>query len=201
MKTPEVNIMNITSFPAQTIWANWQIMHNEKALHPVQAPDDLLPFLRTIANQPHKGVLEFVQINFNISNVSRAFQQQLTRHRTASYIIQSMRIVKVATFADDWNFHVPPGIDPMLYHASMKKIQDIYVSHLAAGMKQEAARGFLPLNVFSPINMSINFRNLLSLFAQRSSNDTQSEFKMVVEAMKLEIKLAYPHLFSAFIEA
>lgn len=205
-KNPIVEIAHGESSlsPEDIIWNNWQIMHHKNGSENMTIPGKIKMknFLKLVASQPHHGILEFVHFNFAITNVSRAFQQQLTRHRTASYIIQSLRIVKCEDFASEYNYHMPKEIIELneddSFHSAMMDIQDHYKALLTSGARQEDARGILPLNVFSPINMSINMRNLIFMMKQRSTQNTQSEFRMVIDTMKKELAKCYPLLSSIF---
>jgi flavin-dependent thymidylate synthase len=135
-------------------------------------------------------------------NVSRAFQQQLTRHRTAAYSIQSMRVVPKEEFAVNHEFHTPGNAEfPAVYEDIMFEIEDKYRELLDLGEKTEVARGILPLNIFSPITMSINLRALIGLISARLCNMTQGEFKTVALMMIKEVcdKMGseFSYLFSA----
>jgi len=56
------------------------------------------------------------------------------------------------------------------------------------GESVQVARGILPLNIFSPISMVANMRNLLYMFPSRMCQQVQGEFKEVVLKMIEEIK-------------
>jgi len=130
------------------------------------------------------GIQEFISTSWYLGNVSRAFQQQLTRHRMAGYCIQSMRIQSKENFAHDEFFHMPPDVkDSHQYEMAMRNIETIYGNLLANGEPNQVARGILPLNIYSPITMVINLRSLRELICTRLCNMAQGEFKNVAFLM------------------
>lgn len=56
----------------------------------------------------HESVLEHASFTFRIEGVSRVLLAQLTRHRLASYSVESQRYCGIA---DDVSVIVPPSID------------------------------------------------------------------------------------------
>ena len=149
--------------------------------------------LKNLSFNPHSSVLEFVNTVWYLGGVSRAFQQQLTRTREAAYCIQSLRIVNVGTFYDNFDFSVGPTVSEsstayIRYSAMMQQIQDMYLELLDLGVKTEDARGILPLNIHSPITMSINLRRLQHLLDVRLCYLAQGEYHEVAEVMVEEIK-------------
>jgi len=146
-------------------------------------------FMYYLACEPLTGgVQEFVSTVWYLGNVSRAFQQQLTRHRTAAYCIQSLRIRDKRNFAGKQEFLVPDDVkDEVLYRGAMLTIQEVYNALLNRGEETQVARGILPLNIYSPITMVVNLRNLRELICTRLCNMVQGEFKLVAELMVKEV--------------
>lgn len=139
----------------------------------------------------HKTALEYVDFVFVIKNCSRAFQQQLTRTRTASFSIQSMRVIEKQGFASNGNYTMPPGLSEdqeAQFHNSMLAIEDRYDFNIRNGLTAEDARGLLPLNIHSDITMRINLNGIYHMLDQRLCVNTQWEFRQVALQMKQEIK-------------
>lgn len=139
----------------------------------------------------HAGPTEFIDTIWIFKNVSRAFQQQLTRTRLASYSIQSLRVVTRKGFATGGHYTMPPKLDPgqkSAYHNSMLQIQDMYNDLLDIGVEAEDARGILPLNVHSDITMKINLNSLYHMLKQRFCVNTQWEFRQIASQMRTAIK-------------
>jgi flavin-dependent thymidylate synthase len=152
----------------------------------------------------HRTALEFTDMIFIIKNVSRAFQQQLTRTRQAGYAIQSLRVVTKGRFADEGRYTMPQGLTETQreqYHHNMLAIQKMYLDLLDNGVPVEDARGILPLNIHSDISMHINFSSLLHMSAQRLCVNTQWEYRQVVNGMKAGIEKKMGKDFSDQLEA
>ena len=152
----------------------------------------------------HKTAIEYVNLVFIIKNVSRAFQQQLTRTRHASYSIQSMRIVDKRGFATEGRYTMPPylSIDKQKqFHEAMLMIEEQYANMLDSGFEVEDARGILPIHVHSEITMSINLNALYHMMSQRFCVNTQWEFRQVATQMKELVKNNLGHLFSRPMDA
>lgn len=217
MKHAKVTLVNCTPDPEKTIYAAWQIMHTGPIITSevmVEYPEEgmepffkngpsIRDFLKAVGNQVHQGVLEMVHFNLLIENVSRAFQQQLTRTRQASYCIQSLRVVRCDNFADEGSFLPFQGArekGDYYYEQAMMAAQSAYRNMIASGASAEDARGVLPMAIFSPIWMSINLRALIHMLDQRFCTFTQGEFKKVAEAIREAIREKHPMLAEAFLD-
>lgn len=142
--------------------------------------------------------LEYINLTFKLENVSRALQQQLTRHRIGfSYSIQSLRCVDLPKFAEDKTYHNPfpeKTSDHKDYHNKMLQIQHIYNKVLKGGVPTQDARGFLPINIYSTITFSCSLRALIGMVNKRLCLKTQQEFrdvaiKIVEEIEKIDSRL------------
>jgi thymidylate synthase (FAD) len=183
----KVELVNFTPHPVETAFWAFKNMHNDiptKVEGMTQEQKE--KFIDVIAKIPHQTVLEYINTVWYIS-ASRAFQQQLTRNRDAAYSIQSLRIVNVGAFADSLDYHCPAGTDRAKYHKHMLQAQNSYNEILKSTGSVEAARGVLPLNINSPITMTINMRSLVHMLDLRLCSNTQEEFRRVARAMKKEI--------------
>lgn len=135
--------------------------------------------------------LEYVNLTFKLENVSRALQQQLTRHRIGfSYSIQSLRCVDLPNFASNKDYYNPYKEDEdnyKSYHAKMLNIQESYREALQENTPIQDARGLLPMNIYSTITFSCSLRALVGMINKRLCLKTQGEFREVAELMKKEI--------------
>jgi thymidylate synthase (FAD) len=191
----KVTLMSYTNKPLETIYNAFMNMHNkiQGDLNKINlSQEELESFMAMLMKQPHQTVLEFVNTTWLIEGASRAFQQQLTRTREASYSIQSLRIVDVGNFADNHHYTASSKLLQStklsnLYSEAMKQAQKNYRALIDAGAPVEDARGVLPLNIHSPITLAINLRSLYHLLELRFCENTQEEFREIAEAMKLEV--------------
>ena len=135
---------------------------------------------------------EFVYFTFLIEGVTRAFTHQLVRTRTASYAQQAMRIV----IMDGWTYSTGPTVEGNgTYKATMDTIAANYEILIKDGASTEDARGILPTNIHTNINMSINMRNWVNLVRKRGSIRVQDEYNKVVEKMVMEVEKVYPWIY------
>lgn len=208
----KVSLVSWTNDPILTMMYAFSNMHypiphsleefKEEALSRAGSTWDELSrdFMTMMSYNPHSSVLEFVNMVFYIEGGSRAFQQQLTRTRLASYSIQSLRIVSPGRFYDEGLYHVPPRVrndeqQAEQYEAAMETIQDAYTFLIDNDFKVEDARGVLPLNITSPITISINLRSFMHTAEMRLCHLTQGEYREAAMQMIEEVKEKMsPHL-------
>lgn len=192
MNKPYVKLLSATPNPLAVVYTAWKVMHNKDFEGLEFTHIDLIKesVKNEIFKEKHLTVLEFISASFILKNISRAFQQQLTRHRLASYSIQSLRVVGVGSFADSENYTLPDSLTKEqkdIFKHIMTDIQFAYNHLISDGAKVEDARGILPLNIHSPITFTMNYRVLRDMLGQRLCKNTQSEFREVAELIKIEI--------------
>ena len=152
----------------------------------------------------HRVALEYVNMTFIIKNTSRAFQQQITRTRHASFSIQSMRMILKNGFARKGHYTMPPGLTDLqkaMFHNHMTAIEYAYEGMIHEGVAPEDARGMLPLNIHSDITMTINLNALYHMMGQRLCVNTQHEFRQVAAQIKGLVNEKMGAIFSEPIDA
>ncbi|MBQ4000682.1 MAG: FAD-dependent thymidylate synthase [Oscillospiraceae bacterium] len=179
-------------------------------------------YLRTLTEMGHESPVEHASFTFAIEGVSRSFLAQITRHRLASYSVQSQRYVRL----DNFEYVTPPALtkDPdvlALYEETMKRDAEAYnaisdklkarytaeyvqqgLSEKAAASKAEKraiedARFVLPNACTTQMVVTMNVRSLRHLFMLRCCNRAQWEIHQVADEMlKLVYKVA-PSLFES----
>ncbi|MCD8188843.1 MAG: FAD-dependent thymidylate synthase, partial [Clostridiales bacterium] len=105
------------------------------ALLEAQTPEKNTKFVKMLASMGHESPIEHVSFTFAVEGVSRSLLAQITRHRIASFSVQSQRYVRL----DDFQFVVPPEIeaDPAskeLFLEAMKKQGEEHLA-LAASLQ------------------------------------------------------------------
>lgn len=152
--------------------------------------DKVASFIRHLSNMGHQTPLEHSSFTFAIEGVSRALLAQLTRHRIASYSVQSQRYVSMKEF----EFVLPPEIeaDPRSKEVLLNgieatalvydKVRDTLIEkYTAEGMKKSAAekkanedaRYILPNAATTRLIVTMNARSLLHFFSLRCCNRAQ----------------------------
>ncbi len=178
-------------------------------------------FVDMLAQIGHESPIEHASFTFGIEGVSRALLAQITRHRIASFSVQSQRYVK----EDQFEYVLPPEIEKdedakRLYIQSMENAQRDYdllaaqltarhkADMMATGMDEktasrnaekkaiEDARFVLPNACTTKMVVTMNARSLLNFFSHRCCNRAQWEIQQVaLKMLKLCLEVA-PNLFS-----
>lgn len=169
-------------------------------------------FLNMLMDLGHESPVEHATFTFAIEGVSRSLLAQITRHRIASFSVQSQRYVAENTFT----YVTPPEIatDDVAsahYNWAMDYIQNcynllsdrLYEKHKAAGMSDkdarkkanEDARYVLPNACETKIMLTMNVRSLWNFFKLRCCNRAQWEINMLAWTMLRHCRERAPTLF------
>lgn len=184
-------------------------------------PDRVESFLKLLGDLGHESPIEHASFTFGIEGVSRTLLAQLTRHRIASFSVQSQRYVEKSGF----EYITPPEIaaipeakaiydgmmarDAEAYDALreilVKKHTETFISEgmspdaaeKAAGKKaNEDARFVLPNSCDTRIIMTMNTRSLYNFFRLRCCNRAQWEIRELATEMLRLCRSVAPLLFA-----
>ena len=175
-------------------------------------------FLEMLSDMGHDSPVEHASFTFGIENVSRSLLAQITRHRIASFSVQSQRYVREKHF----EYVIPPEIDAdpeakAEFMAAMEEDQAHY-QRLTAILKKrrleqmsedgnppderaaekmaiEDARFVLPNACTTKMICTMNARELRSFFALRCCNRAQWEIRALANRMLKEVLAVAPDLF------
>lgn len=177
-------------------------------------------FLEMLADLGHESPIEHVSFSFAIEGVSRSLLAQITRHRIASFSVQSQRYVRERGF----EYVAPPEIENLpeakaLFDRAMEEDQKTYETltamladkHLQALLGQgipekkaraqaekmaiEDARYVLPNACATRIVMTANARSLQNFFRLRCCERAQWEIRALAEEMYKLVYAVAPTLF------
>lgn len=177
-------------------------------------------FVEMLAEIGHESPIEHASFTFGIEGVSRALLAQITRHRIASFSVQSQRYVKENNFS----FVTPPEIElesealeefnkamksaEESYHKIAKILSEKYEKEYLADGKDEKtarrtaekkaiedARFVLPNACETKMVMTINTRSLMNFFSHRCCNRAQWEIHNVADQMLALVLKVAPNLF------
>lgn len=177
-------------------------------------------FVEMLCSIGHESPIEHITFTFGIEDVSRAFLAQITRHRIASFSVQSQRYVKENNFT----FITPPEIQQLdnankLFEEAMtnainsyNQLADIlaekhFNSLIEMGKDEktakiiaektaiEDARFVLPNACSTQMIVTMNARSLLNFFKLRCCNRAQWEIKAVADVMLKLVSETAPTLF------
>jgi thymidylate synthase (FAD) len=153
--------------------------------------------LNRVIKSGHHSVLEHASFSFAVEGVSRALLAQLTRHRIASFSVQSQRYVK---FKNGVENVIPPSVkaNPKMFakfKALQKETEKLYLEMTENSIPQEDARYILPQSSATKIFMTMNARELRHFFSLRACNRAQWEIRAMALSMLKLVKKTAPKLF------
>ena len=161
-------------------------------------------FLKRVLASGQASIPEHASFTFTVQGVSRALLAQLTRHRIASFSVQSQRDVSLA---EGFGYIVPPRIAALgpqaraEFEGQMAQMQAWYAAwqeKLGAGEgANEDARFVLPNACETHITFTMNARELLHFFSLRCCNRAQWEIRALAAQMLRLCKAAAPVIFSS----
>lgn len=154
-------------------------------------PDNKL--IKKVMASGHLSVLEHVSFTFAISGVSRALLAQITRHRIASFSVQSQRYVELS----DMQYIMPPDLTEeqrQRFHSQMMQIKEWYTDWCNE-IPAEDARLVLPNAAATRMVVTMNARELLHFFSLRCCNRAQWEIRQVAWQMVGLVKEVAPLIF------
>ena len=145
--------------------------------------EELRPQLEYIAGTLRSS-WEFVDFQFQINGVTRAFTHQFVRTRTASYAQQAQRVVDLA----EAGVQMPDTVQADkgaqdIWNTAVSNIQSAYKQLQARGIPNQDCRGIVPTNILTNITAKINLRTLADLVGKRQNLRAQGEYAEVAKEM------------------
>ncbi len=154
-----------------------------------------LKSLQVAMNGGHESVLEHVSFTFLIEDVSRVLLAQMTRHRLASYSVQSQRYCG----ADPMDVVIPQTIIDKRFAGSVKALlrhaDDVYKAMVQEGVPEEDARYFTFQAGKTRKMVTMNARELRHFFSLRCCERAQWEIRQLADEMLRQCKEVAPALF------
>ena len=204
-KTLKVVLLRHTILPEETIALAAKLCYSKSSITDLNdkiSSKDQSDFIKKLMDMGHESVLEHASFTFGIEGVSRVLLAQLTRHRIASFSVQSQRYV---SYENGFGYIIPDSIIALgkdavqKYRNQMETIESWYIEwqkQLGTGEKSnEDARFVLPNACETRIMVTMNVRELRHFFSLRMCNRAQWEIrKMAEEMFRLCFKTA-PTLF------
>ena len=220
---PAVKLLSHTPDPEKLVAAAARLCYSETgAEHLLERLDEKksTAFLDMLASLGHESPAEHVSFTFAIEGVSRAFLAQITRHRIASYSVQSQRYVSL----DNFEYIVPPAVEKdseaeaafldaveeagKRYHELSEILFRNHIKRLLAEgvpekeaekqarkLANEDARFVLPNACETKMMVTMNARSLLNFFAHRCCTRAQWEIRGVADEMLRLVREIAPTLF------
>ena len=164
---------------------------------------DQTDFVDRIMSMGHDSVLEHASFTFGIEGVSRVLLAQITRHRLASFSVQSQRYV---SYESGFGYIVPPKIEAMGPEAVAEFEQQMDTMHrwytqwqerLGTGEDgNEDARFVLPGACETRMMVTMNVRELRHFFSLRCCTRAQWEIRKLANEMLQMCRGVAPVLFA-----
>ncbi len=219
----EVKLLAYTPQPEKTVACAAKLCYAAADIDTVYeglTEEKTASFLEMLGSIGHESPIEHASFTFGIQGVSRSLLAQITRHRIASYSVQSQRYVKENAF----EFVLPPEIEAIPeakeeFLRAMEEDQKHY-ENLTALLKEkhkrellaqgedeksanrkaekkaiEDARFVLPNACATKMICTMNARSLLNFFTHRCCSRAQWEIRALAVEMLKEVKAVAPHIF------
>ncbi|MBQ9994593.1 MAG: FAD-dependent thymidylate synthase [Clostridia bacterium] len=220
----KVTLISHTPMPEKTIATAAKLCYSPSTIDTVMdnlTDDKTASFINMLSDIGHESPIEHASFTFGIEGVSRSLLAQITRHRIASFSVQSQRYVREAHF----EYILPPEIEAdeeakRLYIEAMDADQKYYEriaeilknNHIKklteSGMEEgeaakkaekmaiEDARFVLPNSCATKMIVTMNARSLKNFFAHRCCNRAQWEIRALATEMLRLCKEVAPELFA-----
>jgi thymidylate synthase (FAD) len=151
--------------------------------------------LERLFKRGHWGPFEHPKATFAVEGMSRSCMAQLTRHRHASFDVQSQRYVDFSTkddpavtpksLLDPEHFSRETGLVDVEsrgalreeYEQIVDELFDLYERMVDLGVPKEDARFVLPIGTKVNMSFSVNARMLLHIANLRERGDSQWEIR------------------------
>ena len=207
---PKVILLRHTFQPEELVAMAAKLCYSRADVEDLKAgieAKDQTRFLQKLIEMGHESTMEHASFTFAISGVSRSFLAQITRHRIASFSVQSQRYVGQKRDEGEFNYIMPPAIAVLgeeaqeKFHAQMTMMQTWYNEWVdllgdAGEKSNEDARFVLPNAAETRMLMTMNVRELRHFFGLRCCRRAQWEIRQVAWMMLEECRRACPVLFA-----
>lgn len=220
---PKVTLIAHTPDPERTIACAAKLCYSPSSIETVHqglTDEKVASFVEMLSEIGHESPIEHASFTFGIEGVSRALLAQITRHRMASFSVQSQRYVAENSF----EFVTPPEIAAVpealeIFKQAMREDQERYdqiteilkekhkkaflsegkdektAARMAEKKAIEDARFVLPNACETKMILTMNCRSLLNFFRHRCCNRAQWEIQDVANQMLALVKEVAPEIF------
>lgn len=163
-------------------------------------------FLASLIRRGHGSPLEFADVTFDLTT-SRAVLAELTRHRLASYCVESQRYIQEASTGDitfirpEWVREEAVGGNIRMTNAEQQwfettqTAEDAYKVLIAEGKSPEEAREVLTNSTACRIIVKMNVRELRHFFSLRTSEKAYPQMRTLAKEMLAQVSAFMPDVF------
>jgi len=166
--------------------------------HKLTATDEDRLLIGRLIRDGHDSVLEHASATFLIEGISRCCLAQLTRHRLASFTVETQRLDRIGGYPAR-DFVHPRSVEKC---GAMIKADEAayaciaaYDALIEAGVPAEDARYYLPQGVTTRLVMTANFREWRHIIKLRTAPDAQWEIRELADRIRFTLKTLAPSVF------
>lgn len=193
-----VTLIRHTLTPEELVALGAKLCYSKTNLLDLQqqvAKSDQEGFCRKIIGMGHESVLEHASFTFGVEDVSRVLLAQLTRHRLASFSVQSQRYCGAdMELVIPGSMCIPELVEDTV--AVRRAVEELYRKAIWFGVPEEDAR-YLTLQAGTTrLMVTMNVRELRRFFELRCCNRAQWEIRALADEMLRICKEVAPALFS-----
>lgn len=220
----KVSLIAHTPEPEKVVAAAAKLCYSNAGLDDLMSgltPEKSRDFVQMLASMGHESPTEHASFTFAIEGVSRSLLAQITRHRIASFSVQSQRYVRLNGF----DYVTPPEIaqdeesakafeqameeENQHYQRIASILKDGHIRRLmqeglsekeatqkAEKMAIEDARFVLPNACTTKMIVTMNARSLNNFFRLRCCNRAQWEIRALAKEMLRLVYGVAPALFA-----
>jgi flavin-dependent thymidylate synthase len=180
---PKVYLLSATSDPLGALAAGMRMFRGDPVYSLEEISDDDRKWAWEESIKGHlKAPWEFVDFQFMLEGVTRAFTHQLVRQRTAVYAQESLRFAVKENLAQE--IPIPPSVvgnenAAAFWTQTVKRIEEAYHALVSSGIPAEDARGLLPHATTTRVIYKTNFRGLMEHAGNRLCTQAQFEWRAV----------------------
>lgn len=157
-------------------------------------------FIKMLLTKKHMSVLEHVSLTFRLIT-DRGMLAEITRHRLASYSVESTRYVKYNDIEVIWPFYENGMVKEnssslLVWKESMIKAQQAYCEMIEKDNKPEIARSVLPMSLATDIVMTANLREWLHILNLRTAKNAHPQMQELIMQVYKILNKKLPLIFN-----
>jgi thymidylate synthase (FAD) len=202
----KVKLLASTPEPQLAVSMGARLCYSDASIDELMEAGESPKLIQRLMDMGHLSPIEHASFTFGIEGVSRVLLAQITRHRIASFSVQSQRYVCQSKGAGEFLYIVPPAIEKLgeeavlEYKRQMSVMQEWYgkwIERLGGEGEgvNEDARFVLPNACETKLIMTMNARELLHFFSIRCCNRAQWEIRELAWEMLTICRREAPDLF------
>jgi thymidylate synthase (FAD) len=193
---PSVKLVWITPNPAQVIEMGARVCYKSEGKYD---PSRTAEFINRVVHQRHhESVVEHASACFDIIT-DRGVLAEITRHRLASFSVESTRYVN---YEKKGGMAViePPGLsvpEQLIWMNAMEAAETAYVQLIRARVTPQIARSVLPTCLKTEIRMTANFREWLHIINLRTAPAAHPQIQEIAFQIKAALQKECPEIFGS----